>query len=203
MRAGVPICDCHRQGRSGSVAGLEWCVGADPKEASRLDHRTGAVGELLRAIDGYKGAFVTRCALRLAPLVFVRPGELRAAQWAEFDFDKSEWRIPATRMKGRVQHIVPLSTQALAVLRELQPLTGRFPFAFPSVRSRFRAMSENAITGALAMGYTGQDMTGHGFRSMASTLLNEQVGIAMPSSDSWRTANATPGVQLAEHSRAA
>jgi integrase len=134
-----------------------------------------AVGELLRAIDAYKGAFVTRCALRLAPLVFVRPGELRAAQWAEFDFDKSEWRIPATRMKSRVQHMVPLSTQAIAILRELQPLTGRFPFAFPSVRSRYRAMSENAVTGALRrMGYTGQDMTGHGFRSMASTLLNEQ-----------------------------
>ena len=134
-----------------------------------------AVGELLRAIDAYKGAFVTRCALRLAPLVFVRPGELRAAQWAEFDFDKSEWRIPASRMKARVQHIVPLSTQAVAILRELQPLTGRFPFAFPSVRSRYRAMSENAVTGALRrMGYTGQDMTGHGFRSMASTLLNEQ-----------------------------
>jgi integrase len=134
-----------------------------------------AVGELLRAIDAYKGAFVTRCALRLAPLVFVRPGELRAAQWAEFDFEKSEWRIPATRMKSRVQHIVPLSTQAVAILRELQPMTGRFPFAFPSVRSRYRAMSENAITGALRrMGYTGQDMTGHGFRSMASTLLNEQ-----------------------------
>jgi integrase len=130
---------------------------------------------LLRAIDAYKGAFVTRCALRLAPLVFVRPGELRAAQWAEFDFDKAEWRIPATRMKARVQHIVPLSTQAIAILRELQPLTGRFPFAFPSVRSRFRAMSENAVTGALRrMGYIGQDMTGHGFRSMASTLLNEQ-----------------------------
>jgi integrase len=134
-----------------------------------------AVGELLRAIDAYKGAFVTRCALRLAPLVFVRPGELRQAQWAEFDFDKSEWRIPATRMKARVQHIVPLSAQAVAILRELQPLTGRFPFAFPSVRSRYRAMSENAVTGALRrMGYTGQDMTGHGFRSMASTLLNEQ-----------------------------
>jgi integrase len=134
-----------------------------------------AVGELLRAIDAYKGAFVTRCALRLAPLVFVRPGELRAAQWVEFDFDKAEWRIPASRMKARVQHIVPLSTQAVAILRELQPLTGRFPFAFPSVRSRYRAMSENAVTGALRrMGYTGQDMTGHGFRSMASTLLNEQ-----------------------------
>jgi integrase len=133
------------------------------------------VGALLRAIDVYEGAWITRCALRLAPLVFVRPGELRAAQWAEFDFEKAEWRIPATRMKMRVQHIVPLSTQAIAIMRDLQPLTGRFPFAFPSVRSRFRAMSENTITAALRrMGYSGQDMTGHGFRSMASTLLNEQ-----------------------------
>jgi integrase len=133
------------------------------------------VGGLLRAIDAYDGGWITRCALRLAPLVFVRPGELRAAQWAEFDFEKSEWRIPATRMKMRVQHIVPLSTQAIAVLRDLQPLTGRFAFAFPGVRSRFRPMSENTITAALRrMGYSGQDMTGHGFRSMASTLLNEQ-----------------------------
>jgi integrase len=133
------------------------------------------VGALLRAIDAYEGAWITRCALRLAPLVFVRPGELRAAQWAEFDFEKAEWRIPSTRMKMRVQHIVPLSTQAIAIMHDLQPLTGRFPFAFPSVRSRFRAMSENTITAALRrMGYSGQDMTGHGFRSMASTLLNEQ-----------------------------
>jgi integrase len=133
------------------------------------------VGALLRAIDAYEGAWITRCALRLAPLVFVRPGELRQAQWSEFDFEKSEWRIPAERMKMRVQHVVPLSTQAIAVLKDLQPLTGRFAFTFPGVRSRFRSMSENTITAALRrMGYTGQDMTGHGFRSMASTLLNEQ-----------------------------
>jgi integrase len=133
------------------------------------------VGALLRAIDAYDGSWITRCALRLAPLVFVRPGELRAAQWSEFDFEKSEWRIPATRMKMRVQHVVPLSTQAIAILKDLQPLTGRFALAFPGVRSRFRPMSENTITAALRrMGYSGQDMTGHGFRSMASTLLNEQ-----------------------------
>jgi integrase len=133
------------------------------------------VGALLRAIDAYEGSWITRCALRLAPLVFVRPGELRAAQWAEFDFEKAEWRIPAARMKMRVQHVVPLSTQAIAVLRDLQELTGRFALAFPGVRSRFRPMSENTVTAALRrMGYSGQDMTGHGFRSMASTLLNEQ-----------------------------
>lgn len=133
------------------------------------------VGALLRAIDAYEGAWITRCALRLAPLVFVRPGELRQAQWSEFDFEKSEWRIPASRMKMRVQHVVPLSTEATAVLRDLHPLTGRFALAFPGVRSRLRPMSENTITAALRrMGYSGQDMTGHGFRSMASTLLNEQ-----------------------------
>jgi integrase len=133
------------------------------------------IGALLRAIDAYEGSWITRCALRLSPLVFVRPGELRGAQWAEFDFEKSEWRIPAERMKMRVQHVVPLSTQAIAVLRDLQQLTGRFALAFPGVRSRFRPMSDNTVTAALRrMGYSGQDMTGHGFRSMASTLLNEQ-----------------------------
>jgi len=133
------------------------------------------VGALLRAIDAYTGAWITRCALRLAPLVFVRPGELRQAKWAEFDFEKAEWRIPGERMKMRVLHIVPLSTQAIEVLLDLEPLTGRFAFVFPGVRSRLRPMSETTVIAALRrMGYSGQDMTGHGFRSMASTLLNEQ-----------------------------
>jgi integrase len=133
------------------------------------------VGALLRAIDAYNGEWITRCALRLAPLVFVRPGELRHARWSEIDFDKAEWRIPAARMKMRVQHIVPLSTQAITVLRDLQQLTGKFDYAFPGTRSRERPMSENTVTAALRrMGYSGDDMTGHGFRSMASTLLNEQ-----------------------------
>jgi integrase len=133
------------------------------------------VGALLRAIDAYKGEWITRCALRLAPLVFVRPGELRHARWSEIDFDKAEWRIPAARMKMRVQHIVPLSTQAITVLRDLQQLTGKLDYAFPGTRSRERPMSENTVTAALRrMGYSGDDMTGHGFRSMASTLLNEQ-----------------------------
>ena len=133
------------------------------------------VGALLRAIDAYKGEWITRCALRLAPLVFVRPGELRHARWSEIDFDKAEWRIPAARMKMRVQHIVPLSTQAIAVLRDLEQLTGKFDYAFPGTRSRERPMSDNTVTAALRrMGYSGDDMTGHGFRSMASTLLNEQ-----------------------------
>lgn len=133
------------------------------------------IGALLRAIDGYDGTFVGRCALRLAPLVFVRPGELRAAEWSELDLDNAEWRIPAERMKARVVHIVPLSTQAVAILRELQPLTGSGRYVFPSLHTPARPMSENTINGALRrLGYSGNQMTGHGFRSMASTLLNEQ-----------------------------
>lgn len=134
-----------------------------------------AIGELLRAIDGYQGHFVTKCALRLAPLVFVRPGELRHAEWNEFNLAIGEWRIPAEKMKMRVTHIVPLSTQAIAVIRELRALTGDGKYLFPSVRSSKRAMSENTVLAALRrLGYTSNEMTGHGFRSMASTLLNEQ-----------------------------
>lgn len=132
------------------------------------------VAALLRAIEGFTGGFVTRCALRLAPLVFVRPGELRHAEWAEFDFDKSEWLIPAGKMKMKEQHIVPLSAQAVAILREVRTLTGRNSYVFPSERGGGRPMSENTINTALRrMGYTKDEMTGHGFRSMASTLLHE------------------------------
>jgi integrase len=134
-----------------------------------------AIGALLRAIDGYVGSFVTQCALRLAPLVFVRPGELRNAEWSEFDLDGAEWRIPAERMKAREPHIVPLAAQAVAILRELHPLTGSGRFVFPGERTRGRPMSNNTVLGALRrLGYTTDEMTGHGFRSMASTLLNEQ-----------------------------
>ena len=134
-----------------------------------------AVGELLRAIDGYAGELVTRAALRLAPLVFVRPGELRGASWDEFDLDQREWRIPAARMKMRDPHIVPLSHQAVNILRELQPLTGRWAYVFPSIRAKSRAMSENTVNAALRrLGYPHEVMTGHGFRTLASTLLNEQ-----------------------------
>jgi integrase len=133
------------------------------------------VSELLRAIDGYAGTVIARCALRLAPLVFVRPGELRGAEWSEFDLTAAEWRIPKERMKARVQHIVPLSRQAVEILRELQPLTGSGRYVFPSARTSQRPMSNNTLNAALRrMGYTTDDMTAHGFRSMASTLLNEQ-----------------------------
>lgn len=134
----------------------------------------GRVGELLRAIDGYTGGLVARSALKLAPLVFVRPGELRRAEWAEFDLDKAEWRIPAAKMKMREEHIVPLSPQAVAVLRELQPLTGRGRYLFPGERSPLRPMSENTVNAALRrLGFDKDTMTGHGFRAMASTRLNE------------------------------
>jgi integrase len=133
-----------------------------------------AVGALMRAIDDYEGNFITRSALRLAPLVFTRPGELRGATWSEIDFDKAEWRIPAERMKMREKHVVPLSTQAVGILKDLHPRTGRFNFVFPSVQSRLRPISENTINSALRrLGYEKTEMTGHGFRSMASTLLNE------------------------------
>ena len=133
-----------------------------------------AAAELLRAIDGFTGSFTTRCALRLAPLVFVRPGELRHAEWSEFDFDKSEWRIPAGKMKMKEQHIVPLATQAVSILHEIQAVTGEGRYVFPGERTSKRPMSENTINGALRrLGYTKDEMTGHGFRSMASTLLHE------------------------------
>ena len=132
------------------------------------------ITKLLRAIDAYTGQFVTRCALRLAPLVFVRPGEPRKAEWAEFDFEAAEWRIPAEKMKMPRPHTVPLSTQAMELLRELPPLTRNGRVLFPSVRARERPMSENTVTAALrGMGYSGSEMTAHGFRSMASTRLNE------------------------------
>jgi integrase len=132
------------------------------------------VAALLGAINGYRGSFVVRCALRLAPLVFVRPGELRKAEWVEIDLDGAVWRIPAERMKLRQEHLVPLSQQAVEALRELRPLTGNGRYVFPSARTTARPMSENAITAALRrMGYEQGTMTAHGFRTTASTLLNE------------------------------
>lgn len=146
-----------------------------PKRSFAALTKPKDVGALLRAIDGYSGSFVVRCALKLAPLTFVRPGELRHAEWSEIDLDAAEWRIPAGKMKAGVAHLVPLSRQAIEVLRDLQPLTGTGRYLFPSVRGPSRAMSENTVNAALRrLGYTGAEMTGHGFRAMASTLLNEQ-----------------------------
>lgn len=135
-----------------------------------------AVADLLRALDGYIGQPTTQAALKLAPLLFLRPGELRGMEWGELDLDGDAptLRIRAERMKMKEAHVVPLSRQAVAILRELQPVTGGGRYVFPSLQSRARCMSENTINTALRrMGYDGQTMTGHGFRAMASTRLNE------------------------------
>jgi len=138
------------------------------------------VGELLRAIDGFTGSFVVKSALQLASLVFVRPGELRQAEWTEIDLDSAEWQIPAERMKVKSQgaHLVPLSAQAVAILRELHAKTGRSRYVFPCHRSAARPMSNNAINAALRrLGYEKDEMTGHGFRAMARTILDEVLQI--------------------------
>ena len=132
------------------------------------------IGELLRAIDSYSGTPVTRLALALSPHVFVRPGELRQAEWSEFDFEAKVWRIPAARMKKRREHVVPLSTQALAILKNLRGLTGEGQLVFPALGKVNRPLSENTATGALRrMGFGANEMTAHGFRALASTTLNE------------------------------
>lgn len=137
----------------------------DPKE----------IAKLLLAINDYKGFYITKCALQLAPLFFVRPGELRKAEWSEINYETAEWRIPAHKMKMREQHIVPLSTQAITILKSLQAYSGDCQYVFPGIRTKTRPMSENTVLGALRrLGYSSDEMTGHGFRSMASTLLNEQ-----------------------------
>ena len=136
----------------------------DPKKATGL----------LRALDSYEGTLIVKCALRLAPLTFVRPGELRGAEWTEIDLDRAEWTIPAWRMKMKQSLTVPLSRQAVAVLLELHPVTGEGKYVFPSARSAARPMSDNAILAALRRsGIDKEEMSGHGFRAMARTILDE------------------------------
>ena len=133
-----------------------------------------AVGALLRTIDGYTGRAETLIALQLAPHLFVRPGELRRAEWAEFDFDAAVWRIPAAKMKMTQPHAVPLSKQSLELLRQLASLGNAGDYLFPSLRTAKRPMSENTLNAALRrLGFDKNEMTSHGFRAMASTLLNE------------------------------
>lgn len=138
---------------------------------------TSKVAGLLRAIDGYEGTKIVQCALRLAPLVFVRPGELRQAKWAEIDLDRGEWCYFVNKTK--VDHLVPLSRQAVAILKEMREITGDGIYVFPSQRSKTRPMSDAAINAALRrMGYdTNEEMTGHGFRAMARTILHEELEI--------------------------
>lgn len=140
----------------------------DPKEVSCL----------MRAIDEYKGSFIVRCALQLAAHTFVRPGELRHAEWTEINLDTAEWNIPADKMKTKTAHLVPLSNQVVSILRDIQPLTGTGKYVFPCHTSKIKPMSENAILSALRrMDYTKEQMTGHGFRAMARTILDEVLKI--------------------------
>lgn len=133
------------------------------------------VAPLLRALWGYDGSAAVRAALKLAPMLFARPGELRAARWEDVDLDAREWRYTAT--KTGTPHIVPLANQAIEVLRELQPLTGRGEYVFPSLQGKGRPMSENTINAAMRrMGFDSKTMTGHGFRAMARTILDEVLG---------------------------
>lgn len=136
----------------------------DPKE----------VTPLLRAIDAFEGSYIVKCALQLAPLVFVRPGELRKAEWSEFDLEAATWNIPAEKMKMRQAHLVPLSNQVVAILKELQLLTRHSRYVFPCHRSPLRCMSENTVNASLRrMGFDKTEITGHGFRAMARTMLHE------------------------------
>jgi integrase len=147
------------------VNGKHFASVTDPKTAARM----------LRALDGYEGTPVVHSALRLAPLVFVRPGELRRAQWADIDLEAAEWRFTVT--KTETQHIVPLSRQAVEILRELHPLTGSDRFVFPSALTKTRPMSDNADLAAMRrMGIDKDEMSGHGFRAMARTILDEVLG---------------------------
>ncbi|TCK30768.1 integrase [Ancylobacter aquaticus] len=151
----------------------------DALTTPKVTHRAAVTtpkefGALLRAIDGYTGQPASTAALRLMPLLFPRPGELRLATWPEFDLDKGIWSIPPERMKMRRPHRVPLPPQALAILRDLHRLTGNQPFVFPAIGAGHRPISENTLNGALRrLGFTCDVATAHGFRATASTLLNE------------------------------
>ena len=132
---------------------------------------------MLRAIAGYEGHFVIKAALQLSPMVFVRPGELRAMEWAEIDIEKATWSIPGHRMKMSNDHIVPLSTQAVGVLKQLRVITGDSKIVFPSIKGERRPISENTLNAALnAIGYDGTMHRAHGFRASARTMLDEQLG---------------------------
>jgi integrase len=165
-----------------ATARAERDVAADLKGAltvPKVTHRAAittpmGAGSLLRAIEGFDGHLMTRAALRLLPHVFVRPGELRFAEWADFDFDKALWTIPAHKTKMRRVHAIPLSRQALDIIASIETDAAFSSYLFPSLRSAKRPMSENTINAALRrLGYAQDEMTGHGFRAMAATLLNE------------------------------
>ncbi|MET3373730.1 integrase [Variovorax boronicumulans] len=177
---------CGQVFRFAVVSGLaERDVTADLSEAlaSKASRHFAAitepkrVGDLIRSIHAYSGHPSTVAALKLSPLVFVRPGELRTAEWAEIDLDAAEWRIAGAKMKMKVDHIVPLATQAVEILRNLHPITGHGRYVFPSIRTGERPMSENTINAALrGMGYSAEVHTAHGFRATARTIMDEVLG---------------------------
>lgn len=174
---------CGQVMRYGVATGLiERDVTADLKGALSVVPQTNyaaitepkQAGELMRSISAYAGHPYALAALKLAPLVFVRPGELRSAEWSEIDLEEAEWRIPGEKMKMKVDHLVPLSMQAVEILRDMKEMTGHGKFVFPSIRTGERCMSENTINAALrSMGYSKEVMTGHGFRAMARTIMDE------------------------------
>lgn len=177
---------CGQVFRFAVVSGLaERDVTADLSEAlaSKSSRHFAAitepkrVGDLIRSIHAYSGHPSTVAALKLSPLVFVRPGELRTAEWAEIDLDAAEWRIAGAKMKMKIDHIVPLATQAVEILRNLHPITGHGRYVFPSIRTGERPMSENTINAALrGMGYSAEVHTAHGFRATARTIMDEVLG---------------------------
>jgi integrase len=171
LRYGVATGRCERdpsgdlRGALPPVKGEHFAATTDPPKLAGI----------LRALDGYEGDLIVRCALRLAPLVFVRPGELRHAEWKDIDLKAAEWRYTVT--KTETEHIVPLSKQAVAILKELRPLTGEGRYVFPGARSVHRPMSDNAVLAAMRrMGIGKEEMTGHGFRAAARTILDEVLG---------------------------
>lgn len=177
---------CGQVFRFAVVSGLaQRDVTADLREAlaAKVTKHHAAItepkqaGDLMRSIHAYTGHPCTVAALKLSPLVFVRPGELRTAEWAEIDLDAAEWRIPASKMKMDQAHIVPLSRQAVEILRGVHPITGHGRYVFPSLRTGERPMSENTINAALrGMGYSQDVHTAHGFRAMARTIMDEVLG---------------------------
>lgn len=159
------------------TADLRGALMAVPKSNFAAITEPKEVAGLMRAIYGYKGYCAAVAGLKLAPLLFVRPGELRGAEWSEIDLAAAEWRIPGAKMKMKIDHIVPLATQAVSILRQLHAATGHGKYVFPSLRTDQACMSENTINAALrGLGYSKAVMTGHGFRAMARTILDEVLG---------------------------
>lgn len=159
------------------TADLRGALSAIPKAHFAAITDPQQFGALLRSIFDYSGHPYATCALKLSPLVFVRPGELRSAEWAEIDLDAAEWNIPGSKMKMKSDHLVPLSTQAISLLRVAHAMSGRGRYIFPSIRTDDRCMSENTINAALrSMGYSKDVMTAHGFRATARTIMDEVLG---------------------------